>query len=380
MTTTQSPRRRPPKRYWADGRPAVTLTAVQERQRERFLERIADGTYHWEDVRQCLCGATEVLPVSEKDRFGLPVGVVACTTCGLVRTSPRLAAENLPAFYDVDYHALHQGITNPTPETALFREGQGAAVYDIVRGHLPDGRLLVAEIGAATGGVLREFAASAESDGRSVDLIGCEYAHEFVEVGRAAGTDLRQGGVEALLGAPPVDVLIMSHVVEHFPDPATELVRIRGLLKPGAIVYVEVPGLLTLHTKSEYEFDLLEYLTLAHTFHFTRASLIQTMRRAGFKMVSADEEVRAVFVMTELDGVGLPSQPVFRASDARDLVTYISRLDSRELRYRRARLRFVNESKRRVKRIVHPLLGERLWGRARGAWHRVRRTRLQSRA
>jgi SAM-dependent methyltransferase len=377
MTTT---RRRPPRRYRADGRPAITLSGVQSRQRERFLQRVADGTYHWEAVPTCLCGSEEAIPLSEKDRFGFPVGVVACGRCGLVRTSPRLAAENLPTFYDLDYHALHQSVLNPTSNTALFRKGQGTTVYNLLRRHLPKGRLLVAEIGAGTGGVLREFAVAARHDGRDVDLIGCEYARDFVEVGRAVGTDLREGGAEALIGMPPFDVLIMSHVLEHFPDPITELVRIRQLLKPGAIVYVEVPGLLTLHKKREYEFDLLEYLTLAHTFHFSRQSIIQTMRRAGFEVVSADETVRSVFVSTGIDASSGAIRFDHSPSDARELLTYVAWLDSRAMRYRRVPLRVANESKRRLKRLLQSLLGERIWVSARSAWRLRGRPHLPKRA
>jgi hypothetical protein len=364
---------RPPKRYWNDGRPALTLSTVQSRQRERFLERLADGTYHWEEVPTCVCGSEDMLPVSEKDRFGLPVGVVVCTQCGLVRTSPRLAAENLPTFYDLDYHALHQGIVNPTPDTALFREGQGSTIYDSLRAYLPEGRLLIAEIGAATGGVLREFAAAAGAEGRQVDLVGCEYAREFVDVGRAAGTDLRLGGVEALIGNAPADVLIMSHVLEHFSDPVAELVRIRSLLNARAIVYVEVPGIRSIHTKPEYEFDFLEYLTIAHTFHFSRGSLIRTMRRAGFEVVSADEEVRGVFMLADLGKAAAASRLDPPTSDADDLIAYLRRLDSGAMRSRRGRLRLANESRRRIKRVLQPVVGERLWGRARLAWRDLRR-------
>jgi hypothetical protein len=104
---------RPVHRYRADGKPATRLTGVQKRHRQIFLSRIEDGTYHWETVSICLCGSDVAMPVAEKDRFGIPVGVVLCRGCGLLRTSPRLAAENLPEFYEHDYHALHMGITEP---------------------------------------------------------------------------------------------------------------------------------------------------------------------------------------------------------------------------------------------------------------------------
>ena len=281
------------------GRPARPLPPIQASARAAFLERVRDGTYHWEEVPVCLCGSATSVQVAAKDRFDIPVGFVVCTACGLMRTTPRLAARDLPRFYDTDYHALHMGIEAPEPDTALFRTGQGIEVYEYIRPFLAPGPLYIAEIGAGTGQVLREFGRAAEGAGHDVNLIGCEYARSFVVAGREVGTDLREGGIEALAGGAPPDVFIMSHVVEHFADPTAELQHVWRIARPGTLVYVEVPGLMTLHAKSEYEFELSQYLTLAHTYHFTLSTLVQAMARAGFRLLTGDEVVRAVFVREE---------------------------------------------------------------------------------
>jgi SAM-dependent methyltransferase len=345
------------------------LTQVQARQREVVLGRIRDGSYHWELVGACLCGSDDATPVSEKDRFGIPVGVVVCTRCGLLRTSPRLASEDLPEFYDLDYHALHMGIDHPEPSTALVRAGQGSAIFDYVRPYLGPGPIVVAEIGAGTGGVLREFAEAAGRERRAVDLIGCEYARSFVDVARAEGTDVRFGGVEALLGIPPPDLLIMSHVLEHFADPALELARVRMIVRSGTLVYIEVPGVKTLHTKAQYGYDLLQYLTLAHTYHFTLATLDGVMRRAGFRMLAGDEEVRSVFVPDDraIHAQGATDLP----SEADEVLGYLAWLDrSPRIRTQRAMLGIRRSVKGSAKSMVRVMFGEPGVARAR----RLRRT------
>ena len=348
---------RPARRYRDDGKPARRLTEVQARQRDMFLGSIEDGSYHWEIVPVCLCGSGTVLSVSEKDRFGIPVGVVLCGTCGLLRTSPRLAAENLPEFYDRDYHALHMGIAQPKPTTALFRTGQGSAIFDVIRPYLAPGPLVVAEIGAGVGGVLREFGEAAGRDGRVAELIGCEYAQAYAEVAREAGTDVRQGGVEALVGMPKPDVLIMSHVLEHFADPVAELARIRTLIRPETLVYVEVPGLMTLHSKAQYEYDLLQYLTLAHTYHFTLATLTDVMRRAGFRLLVGDEEVRSVF---RDEGSESADEARVRDSlEAARVTRYLISLDrSPRVRVRRVTLHIAHGTKQSLKAAVRTLIGD----------------------
>ncbi|HEX5579195.1 MAG TPA: class I SAM-dependent methyltransferase [Candidatus Limnocylindria bacterium] len=273
-----------------------------------MLSKIASGEYPLEAVPRCVCGASGGIELAGHDRYGLPVGVLLCATCGLARTSPRLAAEVLGRFYQEDYHALHQSVETPEAGTALFREGQGRAIADYLGDRPPLGSIRVADIGCGTGQVLREFQAALGPE--RVTAAGCEYAAAFVEAGRAAGSDIRQGGPETLLGSAPFDVVILSHVVEHFPDPVADLELIRRLGNERSLFYVEVPGLLTIDQKAEYAFRFDQYLTLAHTYHFTLSTLAATMARAGFTLIEGDERVRSIFRSAE------PTEPVIDPSIA----------------------------------------------------------------
>jgi hypothetical protein len=189
-----------------------------------------------------------------------------------------------------------------------------------------------------------------------VELLGCEYAGRFADVAQQAGINVRHGGIETLVGIPPPDVLIMSHVLEHFADPNAELQRIRSLIGPKTLVYVEVPGVLTLHKKAQYEYDLLQYLTLAHTYHFTLATLRSAMRRVGFRLVVGDEEVRSVFV--EARPEALASVDV--SADADAVIGYLASLDhSAQNRFRRATLHVARMAERSLKAAARGLFGER---------------------
>jgi SAM-dependent methyltransferase len=319
---------------------------VQRAYRATVLAKLADGRYHLEDVLACpLCGASEATPLAAHDRFGLPIGTVLCRRCGLARSTPCLAASDLPAFYQDDYHGLHQGLPAPDPSTALFRSGQGAAIFAMVRDQLPEKPLRVAEIGAGTGQVLREFADAAGGG----MLAGCEYASAYVDAGRSVGTDLREGGPETLRDLAPFDVVILSHVVEHFPDLDAGLTEVRALGGAATLFYVEVPGLLTIDHKSEYAYRFDRYLTLAHTFHFTLATLSATMARSGFALVHGDEQVRTVFRQGER------REPHPDAADAQAVLASLEALGSWSNRLRRARLL----PRRAAAWVAKELLGER---------------------
>lgn len=328
--------------------PAIRLSSVQADFRAALLQRLRAGEYRLEAQPLCECGAAGSVQLAAKDRFGIPVGTVLCTACGLVRTSPRLATQNLPSFYDEIYHGLHLGVPQPDPSMALFRAGQGMAIHDYVADLLPAGALRVAEIGCGTGQVLREFRASAV--GCHVELVGCEYAHAFVAAGMEAGTDIRRGGVETLSGSGPFDLVILSHVVEHFPAPVADLSSLRQLGDDRTIYYVEVPGLLAIHHKPEYGYRLDRYLTLAHTYHFSLATLTATMARAGFVRLRGDEGVRSLFRMSA------PTQPPPDRAAARNTLAYVKWLrSSQRLRLARARQSLNSAGGRLLRR----LFGER---------------------
>ena len=318
-----------------------------------LLEKLATGEYEYERAGTCLCGGTASVQLAAHDRFGIPVGTVLCQSCGLCRTDPRLATKDLPSFYNEIYHGLHQGIADPNPQSVLFRPGQGSAIHAYVRDLLPEGTVRVAEIGCGSGNVLREFQAAAV--GRRVEVVGCEYAEAFASAGREAGTDIRVGGPEALRTDAPYDVVIMSHVAEHFPDPIGSLQEVRDLGHPSTLYYVEVPGVMTLHRKPEYGYRLDRYLTLAHTYHFTLRTLTATMARAGFEMVRGDEEVHSVF---KAGSAAAQSNP----ETAAGILRYLTWL---ERSWRMRVVRAWQATKPVVGRAIRTVLGGRLYARVR---------------
>ena len=350
--------------------PVVPLTSVQQHYRQRVLQKFDTSEYGLESVPVCLCGAADTIKIASQDRFGLPVGVVACLNCGLARTSPRLAAVDLPRFYQEDYHGLHMGMPQPSPSMALYREGQGRQIYGYVSPWLQLPRIRVAEVGCGTGQVLREFIAAAEGDSRTVTAIGCEYASAYVAAGKAAGSWIELGSTETLVPYAPFDLVILSHVVEHFADPERELQLIRQLLSEEGLAYIEVPGVLRIHRKPEYEYEFLRYLTVAHTYHFSLASLSAVLWRAGLERVAGDEEVRVLARNRRSDAFPPAS------SNAPALQSYLHWLESsRMIRSKRRLLRISGRVRSASSAALHRVLGERFYGFLRQARHSLRRRR-----
>ncbi len=335
--------------------PVEPLNHVQAGVRRAFLAKLASGEYRLERVDTCLCGCTSGEQVADHDRFGVPVGVEVCADCGLARTSPRLAADCLPAFYEHEYHGLHMGLVIPDASTALYRQGQGSQIFARVADLLPRS-VRVAEIGCGTGQVLREFEVAAFAAGHRVQAVGCEYASAYVEAGRTAGSDIRSGGPSVLVADGPFDLVILSHVVEHFADVPGDLESVSRLLDRGGLAYVEVPGILAIHRKPQYDFRFSRYLTLAHTYHFSLATLTDAMGRTGFELVRGNEDACTVFRWA--------AAPVVRRVPERagEVVRYLAWLESSpSVRAQRIALWTRRRTRSTARTVLQALLGPRTY-------------------
>jgi SAM-dependent methyltransferase len=142
----------------------------------------------------------------------------------------------------------------------------------------------------------------------------------LTEAGRKLGLDLRQGGVETLAGET-FDVIVLSHVVEHFRDPVAEVGRAAALLNPGGALYIEVPDIGGLAF-------CLGALQLPHLYYFTPATLSHYLAPLGLKPVAtgaiAGVSFHSVFVRD-------PNPPqVSLAGEYRRMQRTIRRFERRE--------------------------------------------------
>jgi SAM-dependent methyltransferase len=158
----------------------------------------------------------------------------------------------------------------------------------------------VAEIGCGDGCNLYPFHMAGK------EVIGCDFDESYLEAGRARGIHLIKGGSDEMEHHLPnrADLVILSHVFEHFVDLDQEIKAVERLLKPTGLVYVEVPGIFSVRKwkqrKKEDGYvstnDFLSYLQFPHHYHFSLEHLEKIWSRNGFRMICGDEWIRSVFV------------------------------------------------------------------------------------
>jgi SAM-dependent methyltransferase len=137
----------------------------------------------------------------------------------------------------------------------------------------------VLDIGCADGGLL-----SLLSETSTCELWGIDPSPACVErTARIAGVSARIGSLFDMPGdLPPMDIVILSHVIEHVRDVKSGLARLGDRLAPDAVIYVEVPD------AERY----VDYLTVPfqefnteHINHFSTVALTNALRLSGLDLV-----------------------------------------------------------------------------------------------
>lgn len=119
----------------------------------------------------------------------------------------------------------------------FWRVERRALILETIERHLPRaGRLRILDVGGASSLVSREM-------GRFGDVVVVEPDAPSVEIGRAAGLDIREGALPDRLPVEgPFDLITLFDVLEHVDDDAGAVSAVRRLLSPDGRLVVTVPA------------------------------------------------------------------------------------------------------------------------------------------
>lgn len=328
----------------------VRMNETQLTAREQVLQKIDSGGYGMESVL-CLCDAPvgSDIVLTWFDRYGLRARNVLCTKCGLVRLDPRMKPLSYKHFYQFLYRPLYGGSAVCTSEIFEARVRYAEERVNYLKSHLDLEGMRVIELGCAAGWNLirlRDWGA---------EVVGYDFDRNYLGLGkREYGLDLRYGGVEEALSemSHPYDLVILSHVVEHMLSPIAEIAQVADLCSPRSCLYIEVPGLFSLHRS---HVDPLKYWQNAHTFSFTLTTLQGVAESAGFFLIRGDEYIRSLWQRNDLCPVG-EYRPVANRTEALSLLKYLRRWE-----------RF-HPLKQLITRVVKPVLASRVYRRMRSGY------------
>ena len=222
-----------------------------------------------------VCQATEA-------KYLFPAGngeLMQCQTCKLTYFTPRPTPEELSQFYNsASYREEFQNSIMAGEDFAKARYKQ---LKDIIKRYAPsvltDSHRHFLDIGCGTGDLL----SVAASDGW--DITGTEISPLVVQnVTTNLKNKILVGDIFSLdLPQNYYDVITIYHVIEHLLSPVDTLVKMKELLSPNGIVFIETPNIGGLGAKLKGK-NWSQIFPPEHITYFNPSSLKYALKQSNF--------------------------------------------------------------------------------------------------
>jgi 2-polyprenyl-3-methyl-5-hydroxy-6-metoxy-1,4-benzoquinol methylase len=205
-----------------------------------------------------------------------------CSSCGIISYLPELTAEQLAGYYPPDYAA----------KTFSSSRWGAPAMYKVYKawslgrqvGKALSG-LNILDVGCSRGDLLMSFRK------KGARVSGIETNPDDVKALGEKGITVYKSVTEILEKTNArFDAIFMSHVIEHFANPAEELGLLFTALKPGGRIIVVTPNAHSLGRRIFKRFWFAHHIP-QHIFVFNKKNLGDTLARIGFSVVSMTDVV-----------------------------------------------------------------------------------------
>ena len=243
----------------------------------------------------CLCGIENSYLISTTDRGGWEFPLVLCRSCGLIRAKEYWDQESTTDYYKKWYRKLYSLNKDDDPHK-LYRgqkKSKAELIYHFTKEFHQrfDKPYTVVDIGGAVGGVLYHYQ-------KEANCYLFDYNERFLEYARNQGIESIEGGInEFVRTSIKADLIILSHVLEHFANPNRELDTLCSALTIGTLVYVGLPGIDSIKS-GRRSYDFLGDIQKAHVFYLSTETLNNLMGRHGFRCLKSDTEIKALYEYT----------------------------------------------------------------------------------
>lgn len=280
--------------YKNDLVPMLSLSDFQKESINNLLNDINNNILILEN-NHCLCSnknAEKDIVISEKDRYGIPVKQLICSKCGLIRNQKIFNVESNIKFYKNYYRNIYVGLKNPNDQFFEEQKTRGEKFLTLVKSHVELKKIQnILEIGCGSGGILAPFHEI------NISCTGVDYNKEYLEYGRLKGLSLICGDYKSHIEDDSVDLLILSHVMEHFTNPINEMIEVINKVKTNKYLLVEVPGIFFMN---KVYLNPILYLQNAHVFNFYYSYLKVFFEKLGLEVIYGDE--RCTFLLHKCEG------------------------------------------------------------------------------
>ncbi len=210
--------------------------------------------------------------------------IIKCRNCNLVIQEHDANSEQLKKYYDEDYqrsNSLETGIMLSAAQHYRMRMKTIEPLFKQISGFLNKNKNIL-EIGCGAGTLLSKIKPLVKK------CTGIEINSSFVKfITNELKIDAFCEDLLKVEFADKFDLIITIDTLDHLINPVETLGKIRSLLKPDGILYIEVPNrdealnyYLPAQNKNAYQNF---FWHRAHNFYFTMETLNLLLTKVGFK-------------------------------------------------------------------------------------------------
>ena len=296
--------------YKFNNKPFIDLNKFQSKKIIEFQNKLKNNHFKFIE-NPCVCGVREKsILLSSRDKFGLRVFNYLCTNCGIIRQDPILDNDSIVKFYSKYYREIYEGDIHTNNFEKIFNSQyhSGKKIYKTISKCLLKENLQinnykkVLEIGCGPGGILKYF------NDMGHDVLGLDYDNNYSSEIKKKNINFENRDFLEDNFNDKYDLIILSHVIEHFTDLDKIINKLKKLLNPNGVLYILTPGVLNfekygfLNLVNQFKRTLfLFYLQNAHIYYFSLNSLknIFVKYSNDFSYIYGDEEIQIILIKKE---------------------------------------------------------------------------------
>ncbi len=257
-----------------------------------------------------ICEADHTRLIQQRRERGLRFNTVVCLTCGLAYHQPPILDQDRQKL-EVSPSQWHTG-TGITSRQRRKLERRWANQWPLLQPFFQPG-LRVLEIGCSWGLTLHHL------QEKGAQVLGVEPDPEqAAHAQRQGGMRIIQARFEELdLPGEKFDLIMASHVIEHFPQPLEFLRGAREMAQAQTRLLLETPNILAPKVSPRRVFSL------AHNFYFSPQTLQWLLLKAGWETEKLRVWRRDAFLI--LARPGEPRPPAIPPGAAQEVLRAIAR-------------------------------------------------------
>lgn len=229
-----------------------------------------------------------ILPVCHDilHRFPGAWRVVECNQCQLAYTAPQTTKEDIVNYYPPEYASFNLGAGIRHYSIGAFLRRLLMSPYWFIYGdpewkESPFGRSTLLEIGCGSGRLLQNMSKQGwKCIGIDISAVAVDRAKENVPEVNVFQSSLANFSTEQSF-----DIIVMSQVLEHLPDPIVSLRKCYELLSPGGKLFLGIPNF------GSYEAKLFGKYWRGldiprHMVHLSEPVILRILKNCGFSIIN----------------------------------------------------------------------------------------------